>query len=139
MSTLRTNALEGMDAKNSITIVAGAGNVSTTNVQQGLCKVWCHFTGTGTVAIDNSFNSASITDTATGRYTVNFSNSYGNASYTCSVMSGSDGTTGIGRPNTVDATPTTSAFAFRVLSAAGDGDVEQDDTNELFTSHGDLA
>jgi hypothetical protein len=34
MSTLRTNALEGVDAKNSITIVAGAGNVTTTNVQE---------------------------------------------------------------------------------------------------------
>ena len=29
MSTLRTNALEGVDAKNSITIVAGAGNITT--------------------------------------------------------------------------------------------------------------
>ena len=40
MSTLRTNALEGVDAKNSITIVAGAGNITTTNVQEGLCKAW---------------------------------------------------------------------------------------------------
>ena len=40
MSTLRTNALEGVDAKNSITIVAGAGNITTTNVQEGLCKSW---------------------------------------------------------------------------------------------------
>ena len=38
MSTLRTNALEGVDAKNSITIVAGAGNITTTNVQEGLAK-----------------------------------------------------------------------------------------------------
>ena len=38
MSTLRTNALEGVDAKNSITIVAGAGNVTTTNVQEGCLK-----------------------------------------------------------------------------------------------------
>ena len=43
MSTLRTNALEGVDAKNSITIVAGAGNITTTNVQEGLCKVWSHY------------------------------------------------------------------------------------------------
>ena len=45
MSTLRTNALEGVDAKNSITIVAGAGNVTTTNVQQGICKCWVQFDG----------------------------------------------------------------------------------------------
>ena len=43
MSTLRTNALEGVDAKNSITIVAGAGNITTTNVQEGLNKAYCTF------------------------------------------------------------------------------------------------
>ena len=122
---------------NSMTIRGEGSN--QTSIQQGLCKAWCHFKGTGTVSIDNSFNVGSITDTAVGRYTVNFSTAYGDASYTCSVMSGSDGTTSIGRPNTVDATPTTSAFAFRVVSAAGDADAANDDTNELFTSHGDLA
>ena len=54
-------------------------------------------------------------------------------------MSGSDDVTSIGRPNTVDAQPTTSAFAFRVVSAAGDANSAIDDTNELFSSHGDLA
>ena len=46
MSTLRTNALEGVDAKNSITIVAGAGNITTTNVQEGLNKAWCDLIST---------------------------------------------------------------------------------------------
>ena len=63
MSTLRTNALEGVDAKNSITIVAGAGNITTTNVQEGLNKVWIDITGQ---ALNDSFNVASITDTGTG-------------------------------------------------------------------------
>ena len=43
MSTLRTNALEGVDAKISITIVAGAGNITTTNVQEGLAKAWLNY------------------------------------------------------------------------------------------------
>ena len=74
MSTLRTNALEGVDAKNSITIVAGAGNVTTMSVQSGLCKCWCQFDGTGTASITKSFNVSSLSDGGTGDYTVNMTN-----------------------------------------------------------------
>ena len=81
MSTLRTNALEGVDAKNSITIVAGAGNVTTTNVQEGLCKVWCNFNGEGTIATRDSFNVSGLTDNSTGDYTVSINNNMANASY----------------------------------------------------------
>ena len=65
MSTLRTNALEGMDAKNSITIVAGAGNVTTMNVQEGLAKVWIdnQKDKQATPRLD-SFNVATLTDKA---------------------------------------------------------------------------
>jgi len=90
MSTLRTNALEGMDAKNSITIVAGAGNVTTTNVQEGICKSWCHFTGSGTIAIDDSFNSASLTDEGTGDYEVIFTNAMNNANYSAQGATSGD-------------------------------------------------
>ena len=76
MSTLRTNALEGMDAKNSITIVAGAGNITTTNVQQALAKVICNITQVGTQTIKNSMNVSSITDTDVGKTTFNFTNSF---------------------------------------------------------------
>ena len=62
MSTLRTNALEGMDAKNSITIVAGAGNVTTTNMQEGLLKQWCNIKGTTTTEFLDSFNTSSLID-----------------------------------------------------------------------------
>ena len=63
MSTLRTNALEGVDAKNSITIVAGAGNITTTNVQSGIAKGWVQFdTGDNPPVADGSFNVASLTD-----------------------------------------------------------------------------
>ena len=75
MSTLRTNALEGVDAKNSITIVAGAGNVTTTNVQSGLAKVWGLYDQINNVT-DSSFGTSSITDASTGRFTVTFTNSF---------------------------------------------------------------
>ena len=152
MSTIVTDTITGKSTATTITIgstpvVSASANSMTirgegsnqTSIQQGLCKSWCHFKGTGTVSIQTSLNVGSITDTATGRYTVNFSTNYGSANYVCSVMSGSDATTSIGRPNTVDAQPTTSAFAFRVVSAAGDANTAIDDTNELFSSHGDLS
>ena len=80
MSTLRTNALEGVDAKNSITIVAGAGNVTTTNVQEGIAKVWASFDGSSSGFLD-SFNCASLTDHGTGDHEVNYSNSMNNDDY----------------------------------------------------------
>ena len=79
MSTLRTNALEGVDAKNSITIVAGVGNVTTTNIEQGLAKVWVQFDGTASGAASrDSLNVGSMTDNSTGNYVVNFSNNMSN-------------------------------------------------------------
>jgi len=103
MSTLRTNALEGVDAKNSITIVAGAGNITTTNVQLGLAKVWVQFDGQASGAASrDSFNVGSMTDNGTGNYTVNFSNNMFNDDYasagignTQAVTSEAVATTGI--------------------------------------------
>jgi len=82
MSTLRTNALEGVDAKNSITIVAGAGNITTTNVQEGLVKAWCKFNGeAGSIANDDSFNVSGLTDNGTGDYTIAIDNDMANDDY----------------------------------------------------------
>jgi len=68
MSTLRTNALEGVDAKNSITIVAGAGNITTTNVQDGLAKAWARSESDATIQDNQSINVSSGTDHGTGDY-----------------------------------------------------------------------
>ena len=82
MSTLRTNALEGMDAKNSITIVAGAGNITTTSVQQGLAKVFSYTVySSGTPTSADSFNVSSYDDNGTGDNDINFTNNMGGSSY----------------------------------------------------------
>ncbi len=90
MSTLRTNALEGMDAKNSITIVAGAGNITTTNVQEGLCKAWCRFDGTSSGS-QECFNMGSLTDHGTGDHEVAYTNNMNNANHTVSYLIGHNG------------------------------------------------
>ncbi len=79
MSTLNVDALVGNTSANAIT-VRGEGS-ATTSLQQGLCKAWVNFNGTGTVAIRDSHNVGSITDRATGAYSVIFSNSMANVNY----------------------------------------------------------
>ena len=137
-STLKINTLTGVSTAGSIA-VTGEGNSTTTNLQQGLCKVWCHFTGSGTPSIDDSFNSASITDRGTGTHTLNFSNNFGNANYAGQVLTGNDAATTVARSRNVDATPTTSAFAVRNMSCVDPATTTVDDANNLYTLHGDLA
>jgi len=50
-------------------------------LSQFTAKVWCNFNGTGTVAIFDSHNVSSITDTGTGAYDVNFANNMANDDY----------------------------------------------------------
>ena len=129
MSTLRTNALEGMDAKNSITIVAGAGNITTTNIEQGLAKVWVQFDGTASGAASrDSFNVGSMTDSSTGNYVVNFSNNMSNNDYASA---------GIGNTSSVTSEAVTTS-TINLLSANSSGSLA--DVTIMATSIlGDLA
>lgn len=48
-------------------------------------KAWVNFNGTGTVAINADGNVSSITDNATGKYTVNFSSSLTDGDYSATL------------------------------------------------------
>jgi len=150
MSTLVTNTITGLSTAANITlgstpVVSASANSLTvrgegsnqTSIQQGLCKCWIHLTGSGTPAAADSFNVASVTDTGTGRYTINIATDFGNANYTCAGMSGNDGTTTGDRGQVIDLTPTTGAFALRNIDTDSTNPV--DDTNILLNFHGDLA
>lgn len=50
-------------------------------------KVWCNFTGTGVVTINEDWNVDSITDNGTGDYTIDFSTDFAGDTY-CWVASG---------------------------------------------------
>ena len=79
-SLLKVDSLTGVTTAGSIS-VTGEGNSTTTNLQQGLAKVWIHFNGTGTIAVVDSFNIASITDNATGDYTNTITSAMANDDY----------------------------------------------------------
>ena len=72
-SLLKVDTLTGVTTAGSIS-VTGEGNSTTTNLQQGLAKAWVRIDGTGTAAIDDSFNCGSLTDNGTGDYSVTRTN-----------------------------------------------------------------
>ena len=79
-SVLKVNTLTGVTTAGSI-VVTGEGNSTTTNLQQGLAKLWCKFDQVNSNAINDSFNLSSVTDTATGKYSLNFTNNMANDDY----------------------------------------------------------
>jgi hypothetical protein len=83
-----------------INAVTGTGLTQTADAS-GIIKIqsnsvttnalaWVNFNGTGTVAINASYNVSSITDNGTGDYTVNFTTALTNANY-AACISGSAG------------------------------------------------
>ena len=86
MSTILVNTLTGTSTAGSIA-VTGEGNSTTTNLQQGLAKSWANFNGTGTIALTDSFNVASLSDEGTGEYETNFTNSMNNGNFAIHVTS----------------------------------------------------
>ena len=86
-STLKINTLTGVTTAGSIA-VTGEGNSTTTNLQQGLAKVWCKFDGTqSSPSYDDSFNTSGLTDVGTGDFTVSFANDIANDDYATSIES----------------------------------------------------
>ena len=72
-SELLVDAIKGVTSAGSVA-VTGEGNSTTTNLQQGLCKMWARLDGTGTIGLDDSFNVGGITDNGAGNYTFTFTN-----------------------------------------------------------------
>jgi len=73
-SILKVDTLTGVTTAGSIS-VTGEGNSTTTNLQQGLAKAWLNLNGTGTIAIVESLNIASVADNGTGAYTATYTSS----------------------------------------------------------------
>lgn len=78
-----------------VTFYANNKLVSPGVVGSMLCRAWCNFDGTASVAgnyIRASYNVSSITDNGTGDYTVSFTTAMSDANYaTCITAGGSTG------------------------------------------------
>ena len=80
MGTLNVNTIA--DAGGGSNVGVQGEGTATTNLSQGLAKVWVQFDGTASGAASrDSFNVGSMTDSGTGNYVVNFSNNMSNNDY----------------------------------------------------------
>ena len=132
-SELRVNTLKDASGNNS---------VATSFVAGGSAKAWIHFNGSGTVAIVDSFNFASITDNGTGDYTNTLTSAMVNDDYlyggsACPAASGDYSRifTPRGDGSTTDASTT----AYRGFSTQS-WTANPEDLAAIFSLvHGDLA
>jgi len=77
-SELRVNTLKDASGNNS---------VATSVVSNGSAKAWVYFTGVSSTSARDSYNVASLTDTATGKTTINYTSSMANTNYAGSMYS----------------------------------------------------
>jgi len=84
-SELRVDNLKGSTTGGSINVL-GEGTSATTNLQQGLCKAWCHYATASTFTNKDNFNITSLTDNGAGDCTLTITNAFSNSDYadTCS-------------------------------------------------------
>ena len=84
MSTLKVNTIQN---------TSGGSSSTPEQIEQGRAKLWLNMQGSGTVAINDSFNVSSVTDLGTGMYQANFSITMANTNY-CSLVNKMLTTTG---------------------------------------------
>jgi len=85
-SELIVDELTGRASAGSIAVTA-EGGIVTTNLQQGLAKMWCTHSQAASYTLDDSFNVGSIADNGLGETTINFTNAPANANYAVNVTS----------------------------------------------------
>ena len=134
-SILKVDTITGVATAGSIA-VTGEGNSTTTNLQQGLAKVWINFDGDASdIAIRDSFNVSGNTDNGTGDYTITFSNAMSNGNYSLAGVGeagGGSSVMGLAVNNT-DGLTTASARIFTKTGSPADSNVVTS------TINGDLA
>ena len=116
--------------KGGVTFTGEGSN--TTDAVQGVAKCWANINGSGTPALSDSFNCASLTDNATGDFTVTIANDMGSADY---VVGGS-ANTGAAFTNAL-VNKSLAAGTVRFVTTNGDSGFDSDNTCVLLL--GDLS
>ena len=154
MSTVVLDTITGKSTSTTITIgstpvvsasatsmtIRGEGSAQT-SIQQGLCKQWSRVSGAG-MSVSDSFNTSSVTDSATGKAAPVFTSNMGGTVYN-TVFGGDDKQDGGGVfvVNINDAVnQATTGYGFSVkkqsASAIAFADLNQNGSSTVF---GDLA
>ena len=125
-SELRVNTLKDASGNNS---------VATSVVFGGSAKAWLAFNGTGTIAIKDSYNFASISDDGTGDYKSNLTAAMSNANGSATAGGGHPAElTNVGEANQVGF-----LSASQLSHETGSTSANVDFAHVNATCHGDLA
>jgi hypothetical protein len=122
-SQLKVDTITGVATAGSIAVTA-EGNSTTTNLQQGLAKSWADFSMASTPSADDSFNLASITDSATGKMGINATNIFASVNYVPTGYSNGtgannfDSTTQIGLKQGQNVTTSTTTYEFSCYASS---------------------
>ena len=131
--TVKIDTIKCKTTAGSVT-VQGEGS-STTNLQQGLNKVW--FTLGMDAVQDDSFNCSSVDDDGTGDFGIHFTNAFNNALYSSAqavTVTGLNDRMMIQSPS-----KTASAVEVRTLATSNGSDTEGNITHAEMQICGDLA
>jgi hypothetical protein len=107
-----------------------AGSLDTQYVVNGSAKVWCAFNGTGTIAVRDSFNTASLTDNGTGVHTVNYTSAIATVEYAVTTSHQEN------QVNCCYVGPTVSSVR---VDSRNDAGTYYDINHKSAVAHGDLA
>ena len=148
MSTLVTNTITGLSTSTSVTMptttkigataivsasagsatIIAEGGTNTTNIQQGLAKVWIQATSAGSISTQDSFNVASVADTSAGSLTPSITNDMANDDYSIAF--------GTSSSHVYHQALGTGSFQY---TCANSGNTASDSANACATINGDLA
>jgi hypothetical protein len=109
VETSGTTRLRVQGSTGNLQFNSGYGSVATAYG----CRAWVNFNGTGTVAIREDGNVSSITDNATGDYTVNYATSLVDANGAVIVTAGGAG--GANGDESIESTFSQTASAVRLI------------------------
>lgn len=105
----------------------------TTYSARGIAKAWVNFNGTGTIAIRDSLNVASLTDVGVGGYNLSFTNNYSAIGWVAISSGQWDSSNGLSG----DGTSSTSSIV--LISGVFYPLAVQDDSHYQSAGFGDLA
>ena len=137
---LHTNTLKGTTTAGSITVQGEGSN--TTNLQQGLAKMWGNYDqrgdALGSVTSGDTFNVTSFTDFSEGHINVAIANDMANATYSINATSHYNGTEDYDQYSRFTGASMVTAGTFRLASQWVNAS-PQDAWYHGILVHGDLA
>ena len=131
-SILRVDTLTDASSNNS---------VATSVLFGGSGKAWINMNGTGTIAIRDSYNIASITDNGTGDHTQTFTSAFTNNDYAPAAVTQDDESDTSNFTTSYPAIyrSTTGLATSAMRLGTGSGSTRYDITGIFASVHGDLA